>query len=144
MTVHLLRIAPGISTVAELAARLDMYAVDDPTLGRMMATSTRNTPKRQQELLDGGSVYWIMKGHIMARAPLLDIRVEEDDEGRRICRLCVAAVPIAVVPTKRRGFQGWRYLPDADVPSDLDKVTTSASEDIPAELASELKDLGLI
>lgn len=103
---------------------------------------TRMVPKRAEELLDGGSLFWVMKGEIRARQTLLDVREFRDDEGVRRCALVLDP---EVVRTQRRGrrpFQGWRYLKTDDAPSD---VRLGADEaEMPEEMRAELEKLGLL
>lgn len=103
---------------------------------------TRMVPKRAEELLDGGSLFWVMKGEIRARQTLLDVRDFRDDEGVRRCALVLDP---NVVRTQRRGrrpFQGWRYLKTEDAPSD---VRLGADEaEMPEEMRAELEKLGLL
>lgn len=143
MTVNLLKIAAGISSMSDLIERFDAYGNHDPDHGFIVPIMTRNVPRQKQALLDGGSIYWIIKGKISARSRILDLREGEDADGRRLCRIIIAADLQCVMPTKRRGFQGWRYLQVADAPPDVDIMPTdTGGQDI--EMAAELKELGLL
>ena len=99
---------------------------------------TRMVPKRIDELLDGGSIYWVIKGVIQVRQAFTDIRVIDDRNGRKACELVFDPELIAVDPTPKRPFQGWRYLKASEAPVDI--KAGSAGEDLPPELHAKLKD----
>ena len=103
---------------------------------------TRMWPKREAELLAGGSIYWVFKGMLLARQRIaaLERRVGGDGISRCVLRLDPEIVRTAAVP--RRPFQGWRYLDHADAPIDLPKGRAH-DDALPAELAAELADMGL-
>jgi hypothetical protein len=104
--------------------------------------TTRMTPKRREELLDGGSLYWVIKGFTAVRQPLLDIRPFVDKEGVPRCHLVYGKEFVLVNPRPRRAFQGWRYLEANDAPPDIGKGGTSAA--MPDKLRRELAELGLL
>ena len=98
-------------------------------------------PKREAELLDGGSIYWVIKGFVQARQRI--IRLDEVDHGDGI-RRCAIVLDPEVVRTEaapRRPFQGWRYLNGADAPSDLRRE--SSNSDLPPELMTALAEIGV-
>ncbi len=99
---------------------------------------TRMVPKRIDELLDGGSIYWVIKGVIQVRQAFTDIRVIDDRNGRKACELVFDPELIMVDPTPKRPFQGWRYLKGSEAPKDL--KPGSAADDIPPDLHAKLKD----
>ena len=76
MTIHLVKLCVGIDAVEELAAWQDQYLKALRRQGRKpeLMHVTRQTPKRAAELLDGGSLYWVIKGHIAVRQRILDLR----------------------------------------------------------------------
>jgi hypothetical protein len=99
-------------------------------------------PKRREELLAGGSLYWVIRGFIQVRQRILDIRPSMDDEGLPMCRLILDP---AIVPTEwqpRRPFQGWRYLDGADIPPDLGEG--GGTNELPPHMKAELAMLGLL
>ena len=77
---------------------------------------TRNTPRRWQEVLDGGSIFWVIKGVMCARQPITELRAMQRDDGRPACGIVLASDLIAVEPLRVRIFQGWRYLEAKDAP----------------------------
>ena len=99
-------------------------------------------PKRVDELLDGGSLYWVIKGNVQIRQRLSDIRPFTDDNGIRRCDLVLEPNLILTEWQPRRAFQGWRYLKQEDAPPDL--ATTTGAHSLPPELRVELSNLGLL
>src|SRR3546814_3197474 len=73
-------------------------------------------PTRRAEILEGGSLYWIVKGLIQVRQPIVDITQEIDADGRGFARLHLGPALVRVAPRGHRPFQGWRYLAAADAP----------------------------
>ena len=105
---------------------------------RAPVVHTRMTPKRAEEILDGGSLYWVVKGTILVRMPITAIETT-GPKGHTRCIIHLGATPVLTAPTPRRAFQGWRYLTVADAPPDL---ATSGGEGIPVDLAKQLRELG--
>ncbi|MGA7805638.1 DUF1489 domain-containing protein, partial [Bradyrhizobium sp.] len=105
---------------------------------------TRMTPKRIEEILAGGSLYWVIRGEVAAREKIIAIEPFRDRDGIGRCRLVMQPRVIAVLPRPMRPFQGWRYLPDADVPLDLGKAAAGSVAAMPEPLRRELRDLGLL
>ncbi len=144
MTVHLIKLCVGASSLNDLAGwqaqRLDekRRAGLKPELLHI----TRMTPKRAEEVLDGGSLYWVMKGFVTARQTLLELRPIERD-GVPHCALVYDPTLITVEPRPRRPFQGWRYLNAEDAPRDMG-VWGKDSGDQSLELRNELIALGLL
>lgn len=104
--------------------------------------TTRMVPTRAEELLDGGSLYWVIKGKIQARQRIKDIVPFTGDDGVKRCHLVLESVLHAVVPRPRGPFQGWRYLDEKDIPQDLaTKGTIDAM--LPTDLAIALKQMGV-
>jgi hypothetical protein len=101
------------------------------------------TPKRADEILDGGSLYWVIKGEVMCRERILDIRPYVDKAGISRCQIVMDGKVKPVRPRPWRAFQGWRYLPEKDAPPDLDRVGAGMSA-MPESLRKELRELGLL
>lgn len=145
MPLHLVKLCVGVDCVEDLrdwiAGRLaDLRAAGEPAEQRH---ATRMRPKRAAELLDGGSLYWVIRGGIQVRQRLLDLRPFRDGEGVERCHLVLDP---DLVPTEwqpRRAFQGWRYLTAADAPRDLD-ADGGAAAGLPPSLRRELAELGLL
>ena len=145
MTLHLLKLCVGAESIADLegwiAARLALERARG--LAGEQKHTTRMVPKRAGELLDGGSLFWVIKGQIAARQKLLGIRPFTDADGIGRCDLVLEPVVIHLVPRPCRPFQGWRYLKAEDAPGDLGDAGPGAV-DMPEALRRELRGLGLI
>ena len=106
---------------------------------------TRNMPKRAEELLDGGSIYWVFGGGISARQLLVDIGAGTRADGSRCAALKTTLPLVPVVFRPMAAFQGWRYLDPSDAPPDVGSVTVpSTAADMPESLRKELGRLGLL
>jgi len=141
--MHLIKLAVGAESVDSLAEwqrrRLEvMRANGEPPILRHV---TRHTPRRAAELLDGGSLYWVIRGVIRVRQRLTAIEPFGDD-GRTRCALILDPSLVRTVNRLHRAFQGWRYLKPEDAPPDSDG--TGADDVLPPTLAGELRDLGLL
>lgn len=104
---------------------------------------TRNTPRRSDEILDGGSIFWVIKGVMCARQPIIELRAMQRGDGKPACGIILGPELIPVEPRRLRIFQGWRYLEAEDAPRD----TPYSAEDnaaMPPALVAELRDLGLL
>lgn len=103
---------------------------------------TRMWPKREAEVLDGGSLYWVIKGIILARQRILALEPRRGLDGIERCALVMDAQVIRTEPAPRRPFQGWRYLDPAEAPRDLPKGRAK-DDKLPPDLARALADIGL-
>lgn len=144
MTVHLIKLSVGVDSVPHLAAIQQRRLQDARTagLGDRLWHQTRHMPRRAAELLDGGCIYWVIKGAIRARQRVRELEAVTDDEGTRRCRLILVPGLTETIAWPRRPFQGWRYLEPADAPPDLGEG--GADAEMPPEMAAELRALGLI
>lgn len=134
MALHLLKLCVGVDSIADLEA---WHAKRWRKPPRHHVHVTRMVPRRIDELIDGGSLYWVIKGRIAVRQRLRGVEPFVDREGVGRCRLLLDPVLVPVVPRPFRAFQGWRYLADADRPPDL-------RHDMPEELRLALAELGLV
>lgn len=146
MTLHLVKLCVGADSVESLQAWIDFRMENARSSGLPAETvhTTRMVPTRRDELLDGGSLYWVIKGVVQGRQVIADIRPFKDDQGIGRCHLVLEPELIATRPQPRRAFQGWRYLQGSDAPDDLDGSQGEISPDMPAEMRKELVDLGLL
>jgi len=144
MALHLLKLCVGAESVEDqrdwTQRRLAMMqaAGQEPE----QFHTTRMVPKQIAELLDGGSLYWVIKGNIQARQRFIDIRPFKDEDGISRCHLVLEPVLHETSWAPRRPFQGWRYLDPKDAPPDL--ASGSETDDLPPELKRELAGLGLL
>ena len=141
--LHLIKLAVGVDDLAHMkkvqAARRKQRR-QSPRSPHWVYT--RNTPRRSEELLDGGSLYWVVRGVIRCRQELVGFDDDFDrEEARKYCRIQVKRTLIRTAPQACKAFQGWRYLEPDRAPPDLSHGDTS---DMPAEMAAELKRLGLL
>lgn len=105
--------------------------------------TTRMTPRRGDELLGGGSLYWVIKGNIQLRQPIIDLRAIKDEDGISRCQIVMEPKPVATVWQPKRPFQGWRYFKADEAPADLTDGGAGIAE-FPEELRRELASLGLL
>jgi hypothetical protein len=143
MTVHLIKLSVGPDSLSQLVdwqtQRLKdlKRARQKPELMHI----TRHKPKRETEVLDGGSIYWVIKSMIVARQKLLELRPVLRD-GIPHCALIYDPEMIMVQMRPRRAFQGWRYFETADVPPDI--APYKGTHDMPDKLQRELMAMGLL
>jgi hypothetical protein len=145
MTVHLIKLCVGCDTVEELAI---WQAERLKRLKRARKTPelchrTLQTPRRRDEVLDGGSLYWVIKGFVLVRQRVFDLRPDAKDDGTACCGIVLDKELVATRAHPRRAFQGWRYLEVADAPKDAG-VVDAAVEDMPRGMRDELRELRLI
>ncbi|MDE2363409.1 MAG: DUF1489 domain-containing protein [Hyphomicrobiales bacterium] len=145
MALHLLKLCVGADSIGDLEDWIEQRRAAKAKRGQSYEHihTTRMTPKRVEELLDGGSLYWVIKGQISARETLLDIRPFTDSEGIGRTDLVLSGTVVPVMPRPFRPFQGWRYLQAKDAPADLGRGSGGVAQ-MPEELRRELRDLGLL
>lgn len=137
MTLHLIKLCVG----AESLADLESWQQQRARRGQPLMHVTRNTPKRAADVLDGGSLYWVIKGFICARQRILDLQPLQL-EGIPHCGIVYAPQIVRVRHQPRRAFQGWRYLEAKDAPPDLPQAGHSGN--MPEAMMRELAELGLV
>ena len=146
MALHLIKLCVGCTSIEDLrnwqteklaAARLD---------GRKARLwhRTRMFPKRRDEILDGGSLFWVIKALVQVRQPILDLSPFTGEDGISRCDIVLAPELFAVRPASRRAFQGWRYLAAGDAPADLKGRAGGDMAAMPEKMRAELLALGLI
>ncbi len=138
--VHLLKLCVGADSVDDLLDWQRTHPSPYPTGERRHVT--RMWPKREAEILAGGSLYWVIKGVILCRQRI--IRLDEVDRGDGIGR-CGIVMDRKIIRTEaamRRPFQGWRYLDPKDAPRDLPKGRAKDSA-LPEDMALALAEIGL-
>jgi hypothetical protein len=146
MTVHLVKLCVGIDSVQDLrdwqVRRLALLEQTGETIE--LCHRTRQTPRRRDEVLDGGSLYWVINGVILARQRIVDLRETTKDDGRACCGIVLDPQLIATRPHPRRAFQGWRYLEVADAPEDAPALEVAGDDGPPPGMREELRELRLI
>lgn len=141
--LHLIKLCVGVDSLQELADWQKKRLKEKRAKGQKpeLIHVTRQTPKRADELLDGGSLYWVIRGQIMARQALIELR-EMKKNGVPHCGLVYDKKLVPVRPRPRRAFQGWRYFEAADVPPDIAEL--KGAKGLPESLKRELAVLGLL
>ena len=144
MALHLLKLSVGTESVRELEDWVKLVLKSRNSRGEKAEQfhTTRMIPKRSAELLDGGSLYWVIKGQIAARQELAELRPYTDASGINRCQLVLVPKVVPVVPRRQRPFQGWRYLAAEESPRDLPKGRALETA-LPASLAQALAEIGL-
>jgi hypothetical protein len=145
MALHLIKLCVGCDSISDLEEWIEENRVHHRRLGRdyEQTHTTRMVPKRMSELLKGGSLYWVIKGQVACRQPLLAIRPFTDSDGIGRCHLVLEPVLTPVDPRPYRAFQGWRYLTAKDAPRDLGQHASDVLT-MPEAMRRELADLGLL
>ncbi len=145
MTVHLVKLCVGCDSIEDLAAWQKKRLADQRKKGvrkPVLRHVTRNTPKRGAELIDGGSIYWVIKGVIRVRQRIVDMKAVVSD-GEPHCALILDRKLVRVVPRGMRAFQGWRYLEASAAAADLDE-RRDGLVDMPPQMVDALRELGLL
>ena len=139
-SVHLLKLCVGAESVEDLIDWHRTHPSPYPTGERRHVT--RMWPKREAEVIAGGSLYWVIKGVVLCRQRILDLQEVNLGDGIPRCALVLDQEVIRTEAAPRRPFQGWRYLDPKDSPRDLAKVRTK-DDILPPALAQALAELGL-
>lgn len=148
MTVHMLKLCVGTASVEDLHEWQDGKVAERKAAGLDPRPRhvTRMWPKRADELLDGGSLYWVMQGWITVRQAIEGFEEVRREDGIRRCAIVLSRELVPVVPRPRAAFQGWRYLKPEDAPEDAKSggFAEEAETFLPAELARALDGLGVV
>ena len=138
--VNILKLCVGAESVEDLE---DWQASQAPRWPKGRAVHvTRMWPNRAPEVLAGGSLYWVIKGQVLARQRILGLEKVEGGDGVERCALLLDTEVIRTQAAPRRPFQGWRYLAPEDSPRDLPKGR-AADDALPEDLARALAEIGL-
>lgn len=138
--LHLIKLCVGVTDTAHLAA----LQAARLAAGQTLRHRTRNFPRRAAEILDGGSLYWIIAGVVCVRQHITDIVDDARDDGTRCAALLLDRQLVPVAGRRTKPFQGWRYLAAADAPPDLAAGTIAGLDALPPHLLRELRALGLL
>jgi hypothetical protein len=138
MALHLVKLCVGVNDLDHME-----NWIAEVKAGRDTADhTTRSFPKRREEILQGGSLYWVIRGLILCRQPVAGLVPVTGEDGIGRCRIDFKPEIIPVRPVPRRAFQGWRYLEAADAPPDLSKG--ERLKGMPEDMRRELAELGLL
>lgn len=140
--MHLIKLAAGADGVDELKRRVrnSVDANKEAGNGAVHIHETRMFPKRREELVEGGSLFWVIKGTVLVRQRIIDLKSRTGSDGVDRCLIVLDPNLIPTQAQSRRAFQGWRYLKEDDAPRDLPKTQNSA----PPALRAKLAELGLL
>jgi len=145
VTLHIIKLCVGIDSVDELAKwqkhRLAQLRKRNPKA--RLRHVTRMTPKREDDVLDGGSLYWVIKGYVRVRQRIVGLRATHNQAGEPACAIELDRKLVKTQLAAWRPFQGWRYLGPEAAPPDL-PPRAKGDDELPAKLAAELRDLGLL
>lgn len=141
MALNLLKLCVGATSPEDLAGHIEhrLAVSGSATYWHV----TRMVPKRADELVAGGSLYWIIRGSVQARQKILGIEPFTDEAGIGRCRILLDRELVLTRHQPKRPFQGWRYLKAEDVPADL-RSFDEAGDGLPPELSVALQELGVI
>jgi hypothetical protein len=145
MALHLIKLCVGADSVRDLEDWIKEKLRDKRKRGEKPEHihRTRMVPKRADELTEGGSLYWVIRGEITCRQRIRAVRPFRDKDGVGRCGLVLDRKVVLVAPRPFRAFQGWRYLAPKDAPRDLDEAAPGAAA-MPEKLRRELRGLGLM
>ena len=139
-TVNMLKLSVGTEDISGLQDwQNTRRAQTDDRLPRHV---TRMWPKRGEEILNGGSIFWVIKGVILCRQPILRLDEHLSADGIRRCSIVSPPGLVRVEATPKRAFQGWRYLSVEDAPRDLPD-SRQDEEALPPELSKALAAIGV-
>ena len=146
MSLNLLKLCVGCESIADLEEWIAARRAEALRQGRPpeQAHITRMVPKRGDEIVGAGSLYWVIRGLIACRQPVLAIRPFTDAEGVGRCRLVLDPAVTPVEPRPCRPFQGWRYLAPDDAPRDISRSAAGDLAAMPESMRRELASLGLL
>lgn len=139
--LHLQKLSVGTETVEDLEAWQSTRRAQTPD--GYPRHITRMWPRREAELLDGGSIFWVIRGMILCRQPILRLDEHDGTDGIRRCAIVLHPELTRVAATPRRPFQGWRYLKPSDAPPDL-SASRQGEEPLPPELSAALAEIGVL
>jgi hypothetical protein len=142
--LHLIKLCVGAEGIDDLVAWRRAYADAARREGRdpLPRHTTRQWPKRADEILDGGSLYWVFKGMVLARQRIVAFEPVDHGDGVQRCGILLDDAVVRTVPQPRRPFQGWRYLKADEAPFDLLDARGDEAA-LPPELSMALADIGV-
>ena len=146
MALHLIKLCVGCELIADLAD----WQTEKLSAARKAGTAarlwhrTRMFPSRRDEIAGSGSLYWVIKGILQVRQPILDFEAVTGEDGIGRCDIILAEKLVPVRPVPRRPFQGWRYLTAEDAPPDLKGGARNGIAAMPEAMRRELSSLGLL
>jgi hypothetical protein len=140
MPLHLIKLSVGSQSLDDLQRWQTSHGASAPPLHH----ATRNFPRRAQEILDGGSIYWVINRIVTARQRILDITEAQRADGSACAHLILDPALVPVQGRFMKPFQGWRYLPQQDAPADAPYTQAGSADALFASLRRDLAALGLL
>ena len=139
--LHIAKLAVGVRDIDHIRAlQADRLRTNPPLRHR-----TRNFPRRGNEVTNGGSLYWVISGSMLARQRIVDIVEDKRDGGEKCAALLLDPEVVPLIGRPTRPFQGWRYLTPEAAPADLDASVMAVGEEaLPHVMRRELRALCLI
>ncbi|MCL4767904.1 MAG: DUF1489 family protein [Hyphomicrobiaceae bacterium] len=146
MTLHMIKLCVGADSIEDLAQWQKGRLAQQRAAGQKarLFHGTRMVPRRQSELLDGGALYWVIKGMLQVRQRITGFGEGRKPDGTPCCLVYLDRALVPTRPVPRRAFQGWRYLEPADAPPDLDGRATQELALLTPQMRKDLAELGLI
>ncbi len=144
MALHILKLCVGIEDIEQLRSVQAGRRAAQRRAGAVprLRHFTRHRPRRADEILDGGSIYWIIRGFVQVRQPIIAIDHVVDAPNGKHCAFVFDPGLVATAWQPRRPHQGWRYLKPEHAPPDLPADAPGA--DFPPHIAADLRELGLL
>ncbi|MCK0149688.1 DUF1489 domain-containing protein [Marivita sp. S6314] len=140
-TIHLIKLSVGSESVEQIEDWQKNRSKQ--RLNGQYYHLTRMWPKREKELINGGSIYWVVKGFLQARQRIIGLEEMIGDDGIRRCAILLDPALIRTATAPKRPFQGWRYLKPEDAPPDLGQAREN-DDTLPPELAGALAEIGVL
>ena len=139
--LHMMKLAVGVRDIAHLAELQADRAARMPPLRHR----TRSFPRRAAEIIDGGSMYWVVAGAMVVRQRILDIIEDRREDASKCAGLLLDPILVPVSARLMKPFQGWRYLPEPDAPADIAAGPRARGDTaLPEELQRALRELCLL
>ena len=138
--LHMTKLAVGVRDIDHLREMQGERATLNPPLRHR----TRSFPRRRDEILAGGSMYWVVCGALLVRQRIIDIIEDRWDDGSACTGLILDPELVPLSGRLTKPFQGWRYLAAADAPPDVDAADATIGDTLPAALRRELRALCLL
>jgi hypothetical protein len=138
MALHLIKLCVGIDSVEELRGWRKKRRKTEPRC----LVYTRNWPRRAEEILDGGSLYWVIRGVVRVRQLVKQFHHNLDEEGRAFCTIELEHELVLTEAQSWRPFQGWRYLEAEKAPKDIDPGSDYG--ELPEHMVRELREIGVL
>lgn len=139
--LHLIKLSVGSKNVESMADwQATRRAQTEDGLPRHV---TRMWPRRADEVLEGGSLYWVIQGLVQCRQRIVRFDEVIGQDGIRRCAIVLDPEIVRTTSARKRPFQGWRYLQPGDAPPDL-PASRQEDDALPADLSAALADIGVL